>query len=79
VVAHDDPGVPNWLDTEGRHEGLLNFRYFWGSTLPALQADVVPLARVRDALPADTPVVDASARAAEVRARRDHLAWRFRT
>ncbi len=62
VVAHDDPGVPNWLDTEGRREGLLNFRYFWGSTLPGLEADVVPLAHVRDTLPAGTPVVDGAPR-----------------
>jgi Protein of unknown function (DUF1214) len=79
VVAHDDPGVPNWLDTEGRRQGLLNFRYFWGTTLPTLATEVVPLDRVRDTLPPGTPVVDASARTAEVGARRDHLAWRFRT
>jgi hypothetical protein len=79
IVAHDDPGVPNWLDTEGRREGLLNFRYFWGTRLPVLQSEVIPLARVRDVLPAGTPSIDANTRAAEVRARRDHLAWRFRT
>jgi hypothetical protein len=79
VVAHRDPGVPNWLDTEGRPAGLVNFRYFWGTTLPTLEAEVIPLASVRDALPDDTPVVDASERAAVVAARRDHLAWRFRT
>ena len=33
VVAHDDPGVPNWLDTEGRAQGLVNLRYFWGTRL----------------------------------------------
>jgi hypothetical protein len=79
VVAHRDPGVPNWLDTEGRPLGLVNFRYFWGSTLPKLEADVVPFDDVRRALPPDTPSVDPDARAATVRARRDHLAWRFRT
>ncbi|HXY94402.1 MAG TPA: DUF1214 domain-containing protein, partial [Acidimicrobiia bacterium] len=79
VLAHRDPGVPNWLDTSDRREGLLNFRYFWGTRLPKLEAEVVPLADVRDALPAGTPAVGPDARAAEVRARRDHLAWRFRT
>jgi hypothetical protein len=79
VVAHQDPGVPNWLDTESRQIGLVNFRYFWGTTLPALATEVVPLTAVRDALPDDTPVVDAEQRAAEVAARRHHLAWRFRT
>lgn len=27
VLAHDDPGVANWLDTEGRPFGLLFWRY----------------------------------------------------
>jgi hypothetical protein len=28
VIAHQDPGVPNWLDTEGRPFGLVFWRYF---------------------------------------------------
>jgi hypothetical protein len=40
---------------------------------------VVKLTDLRDALPADTPTVDAQQRRAEIKARRDHLAWRFRT
>lgn len=28
VVAHSDPGVDNWLDTEGRALGLVFWRYF---------------------------------------------------
>jgi hypothetical protein len=28
VLAHRDPGVPNWLDTEGRPFGLVFWRYF---------------------------------------------------
>ena len=59
--------------------GLVNFRYFWGTTLPKLEAEVVRVDDVRRVLPADTPLVDAAARAAELQARRDHLAWRFRT
>ncbi len=27
VVAHRDPGVPNWLDTEGRGSGVLYWRF----------------------------------------------------
>jgi len=79
VLAARDPGVPNWLDTEGRPVGLLNFRYFWGTHLPALEARVVALDHVSSVLPADTPSVDAATRAEQVRRRRDHLAWRFRT
>jgi hypothetical protein len=28
VIAHADPGVPNWLDTEGRPFGMVFWRYF---------------------------------------------------
>jgi len=80
VVAHEDPGVPNWLDTEGRREALLTLRWFWAiGDAPSPSTRVVKLARVRDALPVDTPVVDAGARRAEIAQRRAHLAWRFRT
>jgi hypothetical protein len=28
VIAHEDPGVPNWLDTEGRPFGMVFWRFF---------------------------------------------------
>ena len=79
VVAHEDPGVPNWLDTEGRPQGLVNLRHFWGNVLPTPTPTVVKAADVRAALPAGTPTVTPEERAATVRSRQDHLAWRFRT
>jgi len=44
VVAHEDPGIPNWLDTEGRPLGLV----FWRFMLPEGEietphAEIVPL------------------------------------
>ncbi len=80
VVAHEDPGVPNWLDTEGRREALLTLRWFWATGAPPRPSTrVVKLADVRAALPAETPPVHADERRAEIRARRTHLMWRFRT
>jgi hypothetical protein len=80
VVAHDDPGVANWLDTEGRREALLTLRWFWPEgDPPSPVSRVVKLADVRAALLDDEPVVTREQRQAEVRARRDHVAWRFRT
>jgi len=48
VIAHEDPGVPNWLDTEGRPFGLV----FWRFMLPegeieTPQAEVVPLKELK--------------------------------
>ncbi len=79
VLAHRDPGVPNWLDTGEHREGLLTYRWFWPESDPTPTARVIPLAEVLRALPADTPRIDAHARRAEIRARKAHLAWRFRT
>jgi hypothetical protein len=79
VVAHRDPGVANWLDTMGRAVGLLNYRHFWGAALPSFRTTVVPADDVRDVMAPDTPVIEGRAREREIAARREHLAWRFRT
>ncbi|MBV8949670.1 MAG: DUF1214 domain-containing protein [Actinobacteria bacterium] len=41
VIAHQDPGAPNWLDTEGRPFGMVFWRYF----LPEGEVDT-PQAKV---------------------------------
>ena len=48
VIAHEDPGVPNWLDTEGRAIGIVFYRYML-ATGPVVtpQAEVVPLDQLR--------------------------------
>ncbi len=79
VLAHEDPGVPNWLDVGGHREGLLTYRWFWPESDPNVETRVLPLAEVSRALPEGTPRVDAEARRTELRERRQHLAWRFRT
>lgn len=79
VVAHSDPGVANWLDTGGRPEGQLTFRWFWSEGDPETTARVVSRDALADALPAGTARVDPEARRAALRARRAHLGWRFRT
>ncbi len=35
VIAHEDPGVPNWLDTEGRESGVVYWRYVFPVGTPA--------------------------------------------
>ncbi|HEX7097414.1 MAG TPA: DUF1214 domain-containing protein [Acidimicrobiales bacterium] len=48
VVAHEDPGVPNWLDTEGRPNGTIFWRFLLPDEQPApFTCRVVPLADVR--------------------------------
>jgi hypothetical protein len=62
VVSAVDPGAPNWIDVEGRPEGLLVYRYVGTRTRPVPTAEVVSVDRVRDLLPGTHPVVDAATR-----------------
>ncbi|MFO0689070.1 MAG: hypothetical protein U0900_10195 [Myxococcota bacterium] len=78
VVALEDPGVPNWLDPGGHREGTIIYRYQLeegANTAPT--ARLVPLAKLRELLPADTQKVDGAARAAELALRRRHAARRW--
>ncbi len=44
VVAHRDPGVPNWLTTEGRPFGLVFWRFFLAEgEIATPEAEVVPV------------------------------------
>ena len=70
VVAHEDPGVPNWLDTGGAQEGCLQYRYIWTEDNPLPSVRRVPIGKVRQMLPADAPTVTPEQRGAEILARR---------
>lgn len=62
VVSAVDPGVPNWLDTEGRPLGMAVYRYVGARTTPHPTATVVASAQLRSVLPADHPTVSADGR-----------------
>jgi len=48
VIAAEDPGLPNWLDTEGRPFGLFVIRWLQPASIPPLPiARVVPIADLR--------------------------------
>jgi hypothetical protein len=76
VIAHQDPGVPNWLDTAGHREGVIQYRWIWTETNPRPRARVVKFDAVRAALPADTPRVGPEQRRRAIRTRQEHLARR---
>jgi hypothetical protein len=44
IVAHSDPGVPNWIQTVGHQEGTMCFRWVHADETPVPQARVVKLA-----------------------------------
>ncbi len=77
VVAATDPGVPNWIDTEGQPEGMLVYRSIGTRSRPTPESTVVPLTEIRDHLPPSHPVIDAATRATQLRARRDAVLARY--
>lgn len=70
VIALEDPGVPNWLDPGGAQQGMLIGRWYKADSLPVPTLTSVPLARLREHLPPDTPIVTPAARAEQLRLRR---------
>ena len=51
VIAHSDPGVPNWLDTEGRPFGIVYWRFMLpDGDIETPQAEVVPFAELQSRL-----------------------------
>ena len=51
VIAGSDPGVPNWLDTEGRTDGMVWWRFLLPEeNIEPLISRVVPLPEVKSAL-----------------------------
>ncbi len=83
VVAHRDPGVPNWLDTTGHREGFLTPRWAYSvqpppDRWPSISARVVPFDRIRDELPAGVRTVAPEERAERIRVRQEHVQRRYR-
>lgn len=76
VVANRDPGVANWLDTEGRRDVLGTIRWWRPPDTPRLEQEVVPFESI-DAL--GLPRVDPDARRDEIARRSAHISWRYRT
>ncbi len=47
VLAHADPGVPNWLETAGHHNGTICFRWIGSTEQVHPRTKVVKLAELR--------------------------------
>ncbi len=77
VVAANDPGVPNWIDTEGRTEGMLVYRSVGTRSRPVPDARLVPIADVRTHVPAAHPLVTAGERREQLASRRAAVLARY--
>ena len=70
VIAHEDPGFTNWLDTAGHGEGPVILRCVRTETAPIPTTRVVPFAEVAGALPAGARRCSPAERATTMDARR---------
>jgi hypothetical protein len=70
VVSARDPGAPNWLDTAGWPQGLIQGRWTACDAQPVPSVRKVALADVRKLLPPDTPTVTPEQRQQLIRERR---------
>ncbi len=64
VLAHRDPGVRNWLDTQGFERGNLTYRHMLEGRPAVLSTRVVAHRELLQALPADTAMVGDAERTA---------------
>ena len=69
VIALEDPGVPNWLDSGGFRRGMLVGRWYAADSHPLPTMTKVPIGEIRKHLPRSTPTVTAAERDQVLRAR----------
>ncbi|HWF14848.1 MAG TPA: DUF1214 domain-containing protein [Acidimicrobiales bacterium] len=77
VIAHEDPGVANWLDTAGHSAGPVILRCVRTETAPVPMTRVVPFADLASAVPAGTRRVTPQERREVIAARRLAVSKRF--
>ena len=70
VVSAKDPGVPNWLDTAGYRQGVIQGRWTQCDAQPVPQVEKVRLADLRQHLPSETPTITPAERDRILRDRR---------
>ena len=81
VIAHRDPGVPNWLDTTNLPEGFMALRWTYSQPpdqLPTAKVTKLPFAAIRNYLPAGVRTVTADERRRQIQLRQTHVQRRFR-
>ncbi len=78
VIAHEDPGVANWLDTGGHPEGSIAARFLLAASAPTPRLRVVPHASLDSELPGTTKRIDPATRREILARRRRAVLRRYR-
>lgn len=77
VVAHKDPGAPNWLDPSGHLEGYIALRWINASHYPKPDCQQLKVAELKDHLPKSMKTISPEQRKAQLAARRLGVIKRF--
>jgi hypothetical protein len=77
VIAHDDPGVHNWLDTQGFSDGNLGYRNLMSQNPATFRTKLVKRAEVLSHLPKDTAMVTREQRVQQLQDRYHSIKLRF--
>lgn len=77
VIAHDDPGVHNWLDTQGFSNGNLTYRNLMSQNPATFRTRLVKRADLLAELPNDTAMVMKEERVQQLQDRYHSIKLRF--
>lgn len=81
VVAHRDPGIPNWIDTTGLPRGFLSLRWAYPTppaAMPTTRVEKIAFDAIRARLPAGVRSVTPEERCERIRVRQSHVQRRYR-
>ena len=83
VVAHNDPGVQNWIDTTGLPKGYLSHRWAYSELpdkedWPTISCRVMKFDEIEKAFPDSQPRVTPDERREVIRSRQRHVQKRYR-
>jgi hypothetical protein len=77
VIAHDDPGIANWLDTQGFPRGNLTYRNLMSQDPATFRTRLVKRAELPAVLPDDTAMMSRQERKEELLRRYRAIKLRF--
>jgi hypothetical protein len=78
ILSHDDPGLHNWMDTQGFERGNVTYRILLSDARVPLRTQLIKRAELASVLPMDSARVSPEQRAVQLRERFDGIRHRYR-
>jgi hypothetical protein len=77
ILAHDDPGFHNWIDTQGFVTGGLTYRNLMSDALTEFNSRLIKRSELADVLPPDTAKITRQERLRQMRERFHGILQRY--